>query len=376
MAHDTADYRHIFLNDVPLIDVRAPVEFSQGAFPHATNLPLMNDAERQQIGTCYKHHGSAAALALGHRLVSGQIKAQRIDAWAQFAQQHPDGLVYCFRGGLRSAISQEWLYLEAGIDYPRVTGGYKAMRAFLLNELVAAINECQYVVLGGLTGCGKTELLKALPNAIDLEGHAHHRGSSFGKLPHAQPAQIDFENALAIDLLKRRNNGVGLFVLEDESRMIGSCCLPLPLRSAMPHFPLICLEDSVDNRKQRIVKDYVVDLAANYVSVHGAEKGFELFADRLRGGLINITKRLGRARYEQLARVMEAALCEQRHLGKVDRHYAWVDALLKNYYDPMYRSQIAAKTDRIVFRGNRDQVLDYIADCVRAQSVSERAALH
>src|SRR3546814_6857013 len=61
------------------------------------------------------------------RLVSGAIKAQRIQAWADFVRDHPDGYLYCFRGGLRSQISQQWL-TEAGIDYPRIEGGYKAMR--------------------------------------------------------------------------------------------------------------------------------------------------------------------------------------------------------------------------------------------------------
>ena len=81
MPHNLTDYRHIFLNDVPMMDVRAPVEFGQGAFPGVANLPLMDDGERQQVGTCYKHKGQEAAIALGHQLVSGTIKRQRIEAW-------------------------------------------------------------------------------------------------------------------------------------------------------------------------------------------------------------------------------------------------------------------------------------------------------
>ena len=77
MPTNLTDYRHIFLNDVPMMDVRAPVEFGQGAFPGVANLPLMDDGERQQVGTCYKHKGQEAAIALGHQLVSGSIKRQR-----------------------------------------------------------------------------------------------------------------------------------------------------------------------------------------------------------------------------------------------------------------------------------------------------------
>ena len=45
---DTDDYLSLFLNDVPLLDVRAPVEYSKGSFPCAENAPLMNDDERHR----------------------------------------------------------------------------------------------------------------------------------------------------------------------------------------------------------------------------------------------------------------------------------------------------------------------------------------
>jgi tRNA 2-selenouridine synthase len=72
------DYRAILASDTPLIDVRAPVEFSQSAMPAAINLPLMNDEERAAVGTCYKRQGPEAALALGHKLVQGDLRASRI----------------------------------------------------------------------------------------------------------------------------------------------------------------------------------------------------------------------------------------------------------------------------------------------------------
>ena len=131
MPENLSDFRHIFLNDVPMMDVRAPIEFAQGAFPGVVNLPLMNNEERQKVGTCYKQRGQEAAIALGHSLVSGETKNGRIAAWAAFAKAHPKGVLYCFRGGLRSQITQQWLQSEAGMAYPRVIGGYKAMRTFL-----------------------------------------------------------------------------------------------------------------------------------------------------------------------------------------------------------------------------------------------------
>ena len=115
MPENLSDFRHIFLNDVSMMDVRAPIEFAQGAFPGVVNLPLMNDEERQKVGTCYKQRGQEAAIALGHSLVSGETKNGRIAAWAAFAKAHPHGVLYCFRGGLRSQITQQWLQSEAGM---------------------------------------------------------------------------------------------------------------------------------------------------------------------------------------------------------------------------------------------------------------------
>lgn len=79
------DYRAILASDTPLIDVRAPVEFSQSAMPAAINLPLMNDEERAAVGTCYKRQGPEAALALGHKLVQGDLRASRTQAWLERA---------------------------------------------------------------------------------------------------------------------------------------------------------------------------------------------------------------------------------------------------------------------------------------------------
>ncbi|EJN19412.1 tRNA 2-selenouridine synthase [Pseudomonas sp. GM78] len=359
MPADCTDYRDIFLNDRPMMDVRAPVEFLKGAFPGVINLPLMNDHERQRVGTCYKQHGQQAALELGHQLVSGAIKAERIQAWADFARAHPDGLLYCFRGGLRSQIVQQWLKEEAGLDYPRVGGGYKALRSFLLETMDQAVAQCDFVLLGGMTGTGKTELLTQLDNGLDLEGHANHRGSSFGKRVTGQPSNIDFENRLAVDVLKKRARGIEQFVLEDENRAVGSCALPLPLYQGMQQFPMVWLEDSLQGRIERILRDYVVDLCAEFIAVHGDE-GFVLFSERLLASLDNVQKRLGGERHRRMLILMEEALAEQGRSGAVDLHRGWIEGLLVEYYDPMYVFQREKKGARIEFAGERGAVLEYL----------------
>ncbi len=360
MPTNLTEYRHIFLHDVPMMDVRAPVEFGQGAFPGVANLPLMDDGERQQVGTCYKHKGQEAAIALGHQLVSGAIKRQRIEAWAQFARVHPQGVLYCFRGGLRSQIVQQWLLNEAGIDYPRVVGGYKAMRGFLIVTTQAAAAECGFVVLSGLTGTGKTEVIAQLANGLDLEGHANHRGSSFGQRVSGQPTQIDFENRLAIDVLKKRALGHETFVLEDEGRHVGSCSVPLELRQRLERVLIVCLEDAFDARVERILRDYVQQQCADFVSIHGEAAGTDLFAARLLDSLGKLAKRLGGDRYQALCGSMQAALAQQRSRGDLSLHRDWIAALMRDYYDPMYAYQRHSRADRIVFQGDHRAVLDFL----------------
>ncbi|MFB4368678.1 MULTISPECIES: tRNA 2-selenouridine(34) synthase MnmH [unclassified Pseudomonas] len=361
MRDDARDFRTIFLDGVPMMDTRAPVEFAKGAFPGVVNLPLMTDLERQKVGTCYKQHGQDAAIKLGHQLVGGDIKAERVAAWAAFARANPNGYLYCFRGGLRSQIVQQWLR-EAGIDYPRITGGYKAMRTFLLDTIDDAVAQCRFVVVGGMTGTGKTDVLAQLPDGLDLEGHANHRGSSFGKRATGQPAQIDFENALAVDILRKRAAGIERFVIEDEGRIVGSCNVPLSLHQGMQAYPLVWLEDSFEGRVERILRDYVIDLCAEFIAVNGEERGFDLFAARLLQSLDNIHKRLGGERHQRLRAIMVDALGAQQRSGAVDFHRDWIAGLLREYYDPMYAYQRDSKAERIVFAGDEAAVVAYLRE--------------
>ncbi|MDX1353123.1 MAG: tRNA 2-selenouridine(34) synthase MnmH, partial [Thiomicrorhabdus sp.] len=222
----TDDFKSIVLNQTPLIDVRAPVEFQQGAFSSASNLPLMTDEERHKVGVCYKQHGNAVAVKLGHQLVNETAREPRIEAWVNFMNAHPEALLYCFRGGMRSKISQQWLQ-DAGREIVRLKGGYKAFRRYLidyLDELPGLLTQqdVKPIVLAGRTGSGKTLAIHQLNNAIDLEGLAHHRGSAFGRHATPQPTQINFENNLAMALIQFMETQPNSLVIEDEGRNIGS----------------------------------------------------------------------------------------------------------------------------------------------------------
>jgi len=345
-----SDYAELLLDAVPMLDTRAPLEFAAGAFPSAINLPLMTDPERAQVGTCYKQQGQTAAIALGHRLVAGEVKAARVAAWCDFADRHPDAVLYCFRGGLRSQIVQQWM-AEAGRPMPRVAGGYKAMRRFLLDALPQLLGRLQLIVIAGPAGSGKTRLLSQLPAALDLEGLAGHRGSAFGRLLDPQPAQISFENALTIDLLRLQRAGQATVFVEDESHLIGRLFLPMPLREAMQAAPLWLVEASLTARIAQIREDYVVDLGARYVARYAADGVARHFA-ALDESLARIARRLGGERYQRLRALLQAACAAQRVDDDPRHHDLWIAPLLSEYYDPMYRHQLQQHRHRVSTTGD------------------------
>ena len=316
-----------------LIDVRAPVEFAQGALPGAVNLPLMDDDERHLVGIEYKARGQAAAIALGERLVGGEVKAARVAAWRELLARHPDAIVYCFRGGLRSQIAQQWL-AEAGITRPRIRGGWKAMRQSLGARIDAAAAQ-PLLVVGGLTGCAKTDLVLALDNGLDLEGCARHKGSAFGRHPLEAPSQIDFEHAMGRRLLDLP----GPVVVEDESRHIGGANLPLAFWEAMQRAPRVRVEMPLDWRLAQIHRDYIEELWAVYRRQCGEWLGWTLMRKQLEESLAKLRKRLGSARLARLQRLQALAFREHER-GNPQAHEAWLAPLLTEYYDPMYRHQL------------------------------------
>ena len=370
MRDDTDDYRQVLLSGVPLMDVRAPVEFAKGAFPHAHNLPLMDDDERHRVGLCYKQQGQDAAIALGHRIVSGDLKAARLAAWTAFAQQHPEGYLYCFRGGLRSRTVQQWLRDEAGVHYPLVRGGYKALRQFAVGTIDHHSQHSNWWVLGGMTGTGKTEVVTQFAQGVDLEGLAHHRGSSFGWRARPQPTPIDFENALAIALLRgEQSEAAPPWLVEDESRCIGQCALPVALYQRMQRSPVVWLEEAFDARVDRILWQYVTSQCQEHVALHGPDEGFVRFSAGLLQSMHNIRKRLGLERHAKLQAALQAALDAHARHGDTALHRVWIEGLLRDYYDPMYAYQQQSKAERIVFRGPRDEVVAYLqAQLARAPS--------
>lgn len=353
----TDGFEQIVLNCTPLIDVRAPVEFEQGAFEMAVNLPLMNNEERKKVGTCYKQQGHEKAVQLGHQLVNETVRPARVAAWVQFIKENPNAMLYCFRGGLRSKISQQWL-ANQGIEIVRLAGGYKAFRRYLIDEMEKIANQLELgalrsFVVGGRTGAGKTQLLHQLQGAIDLEGLAHHRGSAFGGYATQQPTQINYENNLAMSLIRQLKTGVAKLIIEDESANIGSVRTPKRLFDALKSGQIILLETSIEERIDITFQEYVVDSQIQY-------GGLESWRSVILAAMQSIRKRLGGERHQRVVQLFHQACLLQLEQGDLTLHKKWIEILLREYYDPMYDYQIQKQAKKIAFKGNRQQVFAYL----------------
>lgn len=238
---------------IPLADVRSPGEYAAGHIPGAVSIPLFDDAQRAEVGIIYKNEGSKNAVLRGIDLAAPEMS----DKLKRGLELSSGGrlLLYCWRGGMRSE-SMAWLFSVGGMEPLLLRGGYKAYRSFILEELGRRRN---YLILGGLTGSGKTGILRKMKTTgaqvTDLERLASHRGSAFGALGQApQPSSEHFANLLYDDLSGLSEDEP--VWLEDESRNIGTVFMPDCFFARMQTAPVIALVMSIDTRMPRLIREY------------------------------------------------------------------------------------------------------------------------
>jgi len=352
------DLREIVIQELPLIDLRAPIEFEKGSFRNAINIPILSNKQRELVGIKYKEEGNEAATELGYELTR-EDKSEKVDRWVKFIEENPDTIIYCFRGGQRSEIAQKWIYERTGKVIPRIKGGYKAFRNFLIEMLLPENQNYQAYRLGGLTGVGKTILLHEIDQMIDLEGLANHRGSIFGPKINPQPSQINFENNLAYDLIQKQNQGYDFLVFEDEGRHVGKSFLPHEFHEFLSESPLIVLEASFDQRVDNIMKEYVFDEQDEYQKVFGHD-GLDKWQKYIHESITKAKSRLGGKRYQELIALVDDAIEKQKASNDKSGHREWISRFLSNYYDPMYKYQLNKGSDLIVFRGNSEEVKQFL----------------
>lgn len=237
----------------PILDVRSPGEYAQGHLPKAVSFPLFSDEERTQVGTCYKQKGKETAIELGLELV-GPKMAQLVRQAKALAPEH-QVRVHCWRGGMRSG-SVGWLLATSGLEVKLLEGGYKAFRNWVRTTL--AIPR-PVIIVGGMTGTGKTDILHALrtlgEQVLDLEGLANHRGSSYGALMQPpQPSTEQFENLIAEQWTEFHPQRP--VWIEAESRRVGTCRVPDEIMQQMEAASTLEVIRSKPERLKLLVEIY------------------------------------------------------------------------------------------------------------------------
>ncbi len=303
--------------EIPVIDVRSPSEFNAGHIPGAFNIPLFDDSEREAVGIRYKSEGRTKAILKGLELTGSGIRSKLEQALK--VAQNGKLLVHCWRGGMRSE-AMAWLFSLGDIETEVLEGGYKSYRRHILENLSA---ERKMIVLGGMTGSGKTRILKYIGEAghqvVDLEGIANHKGSAFGSLGQSpQPTTEHFANLL-YDELKTPDRDRPLWI-EDESRNIGNVFLPEEFYLNMQKNPAIVLLMDNGVRIPNLLREYA-----------------QYSPDELQASIMKISRRLGGDKAAEAIRSVES--------GDITRA---VEIILA-YYDKAYLFGLSRMQERQLF---------------------------
>ncbi len=301
----------------PVADVRTPAEYRQGHIPGAANIPLFSNEERALVGTIYKQKSPRQAFDEGLR-ITGPKMVEYVKQARELARDNTL-MLYCWRGGMRSG-SMGWLFETAGMRVYLLQGGYKAFRRHVRESLA---RPARLIVVGGMTGSGKTEILHHLremgEQVIDLEGLAHHKGSAFGALGQPdQPSTEHFENLL-FDQWKKLDPQRPIWV-EDESRSVGKVFIPEELFRQMSRAPLLDIHVGKEYRIDRLVRDYALFDPAE-----------------LSAAIRRIEKRLGGLNTRICIEAIEAG------------DFRKATDILLEYYDKSYRHTMSRRqSDRII----------------------------
>ena len=318
-----------FLEGAPngiIVDVRTPAEYEKGHIVGAFNMPLFTNDERASVGTIYKKQGKEQAVEKGLDFVGLRLSSFIKDIKREIKKIGGDRstpiFLYCWRGGMRSN-SLAWLLSTAGFNVEVLKGGYKMYRRFFISKL--KVGYWNLTILGGPTGCGKTDVLKALSEngeqIIDLEGIARHRGSAFGAygFDAPQPTSEQFANDLFHELAKLNSDQA--VWCEGESMSIGKVFMPQELYNLIQQSKFIYFTIPREDRVNHIVRDY-------------GQCPKELLIQ----SFTNITKRLG---FDNAKRAID--------MVEVGEIASAVDIALV-YYDKGYTHSIDGRKGEIIAR--------------------------
>lgn len=300
-----------------IIDVRSPSEFTEDRIPTAINLPVLNNAERAEVGMIYKQ-SPFTARKIGAALVAKNISQHLVEHFASKDKVYRP-LVYCWRGGQRSN-SMALVLAQIGWQVTVLGGGYKTYRAYVREQLEQLPKRFTYQLLCGLTGSGKTHILRHMEQrgaqVLDLEGIANHRGSLLGEewtgKPAAQPSQKYFESLL-LQQLQSFEPSKTVWV-ESESNKIGRVYLPQLLWQKMKQGSCVEIQLALAARVQFLLQEYP----------HLVTR-----PDVLKAKLELLKSRYGRDKLNQWYQLIDAEQWE-----------TFVQNMLQSHYDPSYSQSI------------------------------------
>ena len=323
----------------PVCDVRSPSEYNSGHIPGAVNIPLFSNSERESVGKKYKKEGRIPAIKEGLSLIGSQLSEKLSEAYKLSANNRL--LVYCWRGGMRSE-AMAWLFSLAGIHTNTLDGGYKSYRRHILEKLS---EQRKMIILGGLTGSGKTHILNYLKTqgqqAIDLEGLANHKGSAFGALGQSpQPTTEHFANILYNEW--KKTDPAKPVWLEDESRHIGSVFIPEIYFGNMQKSPVIVLMMDIATRLPRLLKEYST-----------------FPKNELKDSVEHISKRLGGDNVKEAIKAIE------------NDNFAKAIEITLTYYDKAYLFGLSRKAPKniIYVKTDTDDIKENAAKILEATKV-------
>ena len=300
-----------------IVDVRSEGEFTETTIPGSVNLPLLNNEERARVGTVYTQSSPAAVRRLGLEIISPKL-VEMVKIMERHAAPDKKVILFCWRGGMRSQFVA-YLLDMMGFDVYRINGGYKSYRKYVNAYLNESKLPHRAVVTHGLTGVGKTLILRKLYKigmpVLDLEGLAVHRGSVYGKvgLP-PSPTQKHFESLVFNEL--RMAEKKGIFLVECESRRLGRLLVPIPVIDNMKAGYRILLYAPVKIRVKRSIEEYFSGLCKNEKDV----------IQQLLEATNSLVRYLGHKKVEMLNGFIAG--------GEIEKA---VEYLLLEYYDPLYK---------------------------------------
>lgn len=302
-----------------IIDVRTASEFAEDHLPGAINCPVLDDAQRIEVGTLYRQVNAFEAKKRGAAMVARNV-AQHLETLFLDRPREWRPLIYCWRGGNRSGAMAH-IFAKVGWPVMQLDGGYKQYRELVRNTLAQWPAQFALRIVSGPTGSGKSRLLQALAaqgaQVVDLEQLAVHRGSLLGDLPQqAQPSQKMFESRIW-HILRNADPARPIF-LEAESKKIGKLCVPESLLQQMRAAPCISLSLPLSARIALLMEDY-----QHFVQAPQA--------------LVTQLEALAALHGKEQIRQWQA-LAQSGHLSALQ---ALVQQLLQRHYDPAYGRSIA-----------------------------------